>query len=373
VRGQFAHRPLWPLSTSVADLPELINMSSAKRKAQEAEASEGPAKRAGAGARSRSPSPDASSGEGEPEATPEQRSAKAHVSNIGRSLLSPTLEELDLALPMPVADAQKTRVFRQQGFLSAAEARRLIRRVNRLGLQPYTNVEDQDYNAKGEWIHITRYLQEGDCFRCAQRRASPASLPAARASTRNPSAPTSLTPPDPLLRCRTKFPKLRKRILALARRANVEQGTRVYARMHAHASAHANPCWLCVHNAVYNTPVLALDKSVSVPAPVPVSVFLAVAMSVAAPTFAAEPVSLPVPASVSVLLSVVLCVCVCVPGAECRTPSTLHPTPCTLRPASCTLHRGPETEYAFICYSCVCLSACLSVCPSICVCVCVSV
>ena len=356
MRGQFAHLPLSPLPTSVADLPELINMSSAKRKAQEAEASEGPAKRAGAGARSRSPSPDASSGEGEPEATPEQRSAKAHVSNIGRSLLHPTLEELELALPMPVADAQKTRVFRQQGFLSAAEARRLIRRVNRLGLQPYTNVEDQDYNAKGEWIHITRYLQEGDCFRCAQRRASPASLPAARASTRNPSAPTSLTPPDPLLRCRTKFPKLRKRILALARRANVEQGTRVYARMHAHASAHANPCWLCVHNAVYNTPVLALDKSVSVLRPrLQLSLCLCRCRRLClccCPWFS-------------------VCVCVCrALSAVHPPPYTLHPTPCTLRPASCTLHRGPETEYAFICYSCVCLSACLSVCPSICVCVC---
>ena len=109
---------------------------------------------------------------------------EAHFSKSGRN---PTLEELDLALPMPVDDAQKTRVFRQQGFLSAAEAERLIRRFNRLGLQPYTNVPDQDYNSHGAWVHITRYLQEGDCFR-------------------------------------TKFPKLRARVLALARRANKENG-----------------------------------------------------------------------------------------------------------------------------------------------------
>ena len=132
--------------------------------------------------------PDEVSGDGEhPTGGNARATDEAHVSKIGRGLRYPTLEELDLALPMPVDDAQKTGVFLHQGFLSAAEAERLIRRFNRLGLQPYTNVPDQDYNARGAWVHITRYLQEGDCFR-------------------------------------TKFPKLRARVLALARRANEENG-----------------------------------------------------------------------------------------------------------------------------------------------------
>ena len=72
---------------------------------------------------------------------------EAHVSKIGHKLRYPTLEELDLELPMPVDEAQKTRVFRQQGFLSAAEAERLIRRFNRLGLQPYTNVRSEEHTS----------------------------------------------------------------------------------------------------------------------------------------------------------------------------------------------------------------------------------
>ena len=36
------------------------------------------------------------------------------ATNIGRSLLYPTLEELALALPMPVKEAQKTEVFREE-------------------------------------------------------------------------------------------------------------------------------------------------------------------------------------------------------------------------------------------------------------------
>jgi hypothetical protein len=112
---------------------------------------------------------------------------KAHVTNLSLSLLHPDLEELGLALPMPVTEAQRTHVFLQQGFLSREEAGRLIRKFNGLGLQPYINAEGEDYNAKGEWVHVTRYLQTGDCFR-------------------------------------EKFGELRDRIIALARHANAEQG-----------------------------------------------------------------------------------------------------------------------------------------------------
>ena len=110
---------------------------------------------------------------------------QAHVSNIGESLLHPTLEELGLALPMPVEAAQRTSVFRKANFLSAAEASRMIRRFSALGLPPYTSDDISLTKGGEEWVHITRYLQTGNCFR-------------------------------------TKFAALRQRIIALARRANDE-------------------------------------------------------------------------------------------------------------------------------------------------------
>ena len=55
-----------------------------------------------------------SASDGDTGAEPVDKKVRAHVSNIGRSLLYPTLEELALALPMPVKEAQKTEVFREE-------------------------------------------------------------------------------------------------------------------------------------------------------------------------------------------------------------------------------------------------------------------
>jgi len=57
---------------------------------------------------------DESASDGDTGAEPVDKQVRAHVSNIGRSLLYPTLEELALALPMPVKEAQKTEVFREE-------------------------------------------------------------------------------------------------------------------------------------------------------------------------------------------------------------------------------------------------------------------
>lgn len=73
------------------------------------------------------------------------------------------------------------------GFLTARRAGKLIERFEGLGLQPYTNNSDIDYDRDGDWIHVTRYLQEGDVFR-------------------------------------RLFPKLRASILALARETNISEG-----------------------------------------------------------------------------------------------------------------------------------------------------
>jgi hypothetical protein len=86
---------------------------------------------------------------------------------------------------MPVEAAQRTSVFRKANFLSAAEASRMIRRFSALGLPPYTSDDISLTKGGEEWVHITRYLQTGNCFR-------------------------------------TKFAALRQRIIALARRANDE-------------------------------------------------------------------------------------------------------------------------------------------------------
>ena len=56
-------------------------------------------------------------------------------------------------------------MYRKPGFLTARRAAKLIDRFERLGLQPYTNNSDIDLDKAGEWIHVTRYLQERDVFR----------------------------------------------------------------------------------------------------------------------------------------------------------------------------------------------------------------
>jgi len=79
--------------------------------------------------------------------------------------------------------AQRTEVYRKAGFLTAPRVAKLIKRFEELGMQPYTNNSDVDLDREGDWIHVTRYLQERDVFR-------------------------------------RLFPKLRASILALAREAN---------------------------------------------------------------------------------------------------------------------------------------------------------
>jgi hypothetical protein len=90
------------------------------------------------------------------------------------------------ARPMPVAAAQRTRVRKCTGFLSRSEVRLLVRRLRALDLQPYTSCA-ADVAADGAPIHTTTYVQTGGLF--ARR-----------------------------------FPRLRRRIIALAADACAREG-----------------------------------------------------------------------------------------------------------------------------------------------------
>ena len=91
------------------------------------------------------------------------------------------------AAVMAVDAAQFTRVRKCSGFMSPAEVQRVLRTVRLLGLQPYTSDPAGDVTHDGEPIHCTTYLNTDGIF--ARR-----------------------------------FPRLRRRILALAAKACAAEG-----------------------------------------------------------------------------------------------------------------------------------------------------
>ena len=118
-----------------------------------------------------------------------RRKKKKRVRGSARNICSSSSAQQSdgEVLPMSVEQAQRSSVHCQRGFLSARDAKELARRLSTMGLQPCTNNYEQDYDAAGEWVHVTHYLQEGGLFR-------------------------------------DEFPELRRRIIALARQSDKENG-----------------------------------------------------------------------------------------------------------------------------------------------------
>jgi len=146
-----------------------------------------------------SESSESSDGRSVPSAEAGKKRARNSTSVVGRALLYPTLEELGLPLPPDVETAQQTAVFHKTGFLTAKRTNFFIRRFVGLGLQPYTNNSDIDYNRTGDWIHVTHYLQEGDAFRTSFSELRAAVLALAREANSTNKWGLDLT--DPSFRC----------------------------------------------------------------------------------------------------------------------------------------------------------------------------